>query len=77
MPMAFMMAMNRAMTRNAPGAWAKMAMGDMLSGSTRRLKTVPWPNSSRRMPASVRATVNPSPMPRPSMMARPGSFLLA
>ena len=77
MPMAFIMIMNRAMTRKAPGGWMKMPIGSTLSGRTLRPKAVPLPRTSLTRPARVRATVNPRPIPIPSMTESRGLFLFA
>ena len=68
MPIAFMIAMNIAMTRNAPGGWMKMAMGSTDSGRICSPNAVPLPRISRTRPASVSATVQPTPIPMPSII---------
>ncbi len=51
----------------APGGKMKSSMF-VVSGKSRISNTEPAPNSSRTMPSNVRATVNPRPMPTPSIM---------
>ncbi len=47
------------------------------SGNMAIPNSVPLPRTSRTTPMKNSAKVNPTPMPRPSMMARPGLFLEA
>ena len=62
--------------RKAPGGRMNTSILKS-SGKSRKLKIVPLPNSSRKIPSMVSPNVKPNPMPIPSQADANGVFFAA